>query len=115
MLSPRPDGIPALLRTPLVLGGLLLVLVGTAELIVGHRKTLEYQERQAQLAPLPLRSPTTLYPKVGALAEKHALVAAKIGYYELLTGAGRVLALLGLVAVCVGALYGRSVKVARSR
>jgi hypothetical protein len=110
MVSVGQDGLPALLRSPLVLGGLLLVLVGTAELIVGHRKTLEYRARQAQLAPLPTRNPTTLYPKSSATEEKHALVAAKIGYYELLTGAGRILALLGVAAVCVGAIYGRGPK-----
>jgi hypothetical protein len=112
MVRVGQDGLPALLRTPLVLGGLLLVLVGTAELIVGHRKTLEYRDRQAQLAPLPPRNPTTLYPKSSAIQEKHALVAAKIGYYELLTDAGRVLALLGLAAVCLGAVYRRGAKVA---
>jgi len=115
MSSGGSDGVSALLRTPLVLAGLLLLLVGTAELVVGHRKTLEYQEEQAQLQPLPVRSPTALYPKPSVLEEKHAVVAAKIGYYELLTTAGRIVAFIGLAAVCIGAIYDRSLKLARSR
>jgi len=114
MASVGQDGLSALLRTPLVLGGLLLVLVGTAELVVGYRKAVEYRERQAQLEPLPVRNPTTLYPKVGLVEEQHALVAAKIGYYELLSGAGRLLALVGVASICVGAIYGRGAKVAQS-
>jgi len=99
-------GLPAFVRSPLVLAGLLLVLVGTAELIVGQRKLTEYRARQAVLAPLPVHDPTALYPAVSAVEEKHAVVEAKLGYYELLTLAGRGLAIIGLASVCIGIVLG---------
>jgi hypothetical protein len=46
--------------------------------------------------------PTQLYPKRTAADEKRAVVRAKVGYYELLRSAGRILVLLGLASVLIG-------------
>jgi hypothetical protein len=95
----------ALLRRPLVLLGLLLVLVGTPEVIIGHTKSESYRRELAQLPPGKVEAdPARLYPTRTATDEKRAVAEAKVGYYDLLRSAGRVLVLLGLASMAIGAV-----------
>jgi hypothetical protein len=93
-------------RRPLVLVGLLLLIVGAPEVIIGHTKSQSYR---LSLKTLPPRArsadPTQLYPERTAEDEERAVVEAKVGYYELLWSAGRVLVLLGFTSMLIGVLH----------
>lgn len=93
----------SLARRPLVLVGLMLLAVGVPEVIIGHNKAREYRAELATLPP-PTRhaDPTQLYPELSAADEKRAVVEAKVGYYDLLRSAGRILLLLGVASLVIG-------------
>lgn len=94
-----------LVRRPSVLVGLMLLAVGTPEVIIGHTKAQSYRARREALPPRVRRvDPTELYPKPTAADERRAVIEGKIGYYELLESAGRILVLLGAVVVLLGTL-----------
>lgn len=94
-----------LVRRPLVLIGLMLLAVGSPEVIIGHNKVESYRTMLETLPPQARPAdPTQLYPKRTAVDEQRAVAEAKVGYYELLRSAGRALVLLGLVAVGIGVL-----------
>jgi len=96
----------AVARRPLVLIGLLLLTVGTPEVIIGHTKARSYRVMLETLPPAPRYvDPTQLYPKRTAADERRAVVEAKVGYYELLRSAGRVLVLLGFASAVIGVLH----------
>lgn len=99
----QPRRIGHLARRPTVLVGLLLLVVGLPEVIVGYTKGRAYRTALATLpaAPRPADS-TELFPKPTAADEKRAVIVAKIGYYDLLSAAGRVLVITGLLLVLVG-------------
>ena len=101
-------------RSPLVLGGLLLVMVGVADLVAGYRKLDQYQQELRALPPPPPPNPAELFPKASAADERESILHAKLGYYGMLTTTGRVLALLGGMCLALG--YARHrVLLARSR
>lgn len=81
----------------------MLLAVGTPEVIIGHNKAREYRDVLATLPPAARRTdPTRLYPERSAADEKRAVVEAKVGYYDLLRSAGRILVLLGLAGLVIG-------------
>lgn len=85
----------------------MLCVVGTPEVVIGHRKAASYREALTHLPPRPSApDPTQLYPKRSADDEQRAVVEAKIGYYDLLYSAGRVLVLLGLGLGLLGVVWG---------
>ena len=101
-------------RSPLVLGGLLLFMVGVADLVAGYRKVEQYRQELRALPPPPPPNPAELFPKASAADERETILRAKLGYYGLLTTAGRILALLGFTSVVVGYARHRMLR-ARSR
>lgn len=101
-------------RSPLVLGGLLLLMVGVADLVAGYRKLEQYQQELRALPPPPPPDPAELFPKASAADERESILRAKISYYGMLTTTGRILAVLGGVGLVLG--YARHrVLFARSR
>jgi len=101
-------------RSPLVLGGILLLMVGALDLVVGYRKTLEYRQELQAVPPPPPQDPAELFPKLSASDEKEAILRAKLGYYGMLSLAGRVLILIGAGLLALGVARTRSA-LARSR
>jgi hypothetical protein len=101
-------------RSPLVLGGLLLAMVGVADLVAGYRKLDQYRQELRALPPPPPVNPAELFPKASAADERESILHAKLGYYGMLTLTGRILALLGGACIAIG--YARHrVLLARSR
>ncbi len=100
--------IRALARRPIVLVGLLLLVVGTPEIMVGHSKARAYRTMLAALPSSPRPAdPTEVFPKPTGADEKRAVVVAKIGYYDLLSAAGRVLVVTGLLLIFLGIVHAR--------
>lgn len=109
----RTDG-HRLSRNPLVLGGLLLLMVGVADLVAGYRKVEQYRYELRSLPQPPEPNPAELFPKASAADEREKILRAKLGYYGMLTTTGRILALLGFTSVAVGYARHRMLR-ARSR
>jgi hypothetical protein len=103
-----------LTRSPLVLGGLLLLMVGAADLIAGYRKLDQYRQALHSLPKPPPPNPAELFPKASAADERENILRAKLGYYGMLTTTGRILALLGFTSVALGYARHRMLR-ARSR
>jgi hypothetical protein len=92
----------ALVRSSLVLTGLLLLAVGIGNVVAGARKTADYEElMQATERIAPLDS-AALFPVASERDERHALATAKRDFYRLLVNAGQLLAAIGCVLVVVG-------------
>ena len=98
-----------------MLGGLLLAMVGVADLVAGYRKLDQYQQELRALPPPPPPNPAELFPKASAADERESILHAKIGYYGMLTMTGRILTLLGGVCVALGYTRHRLRLRARSR
>jgi hypothetical protein len=94
-------------RNPFVLGGLLLLAVGAADLVVGYRKIREYRQELEAIPPAPPQDPAQLFPRLSAADEKEAILRAKLGYYGTLSTAGRVLILVGVGSCALGVLRAR--------
>ena len=101
-------------RSPLVLGGLLLLMVGVADLVVGYRKVEQYRQELRALPPPPAPDPAELFPKLSANDEREDILRAKLGYYGMLSMTGRILALIGAAAMAGGYVRFRMLR-ARSR
>ena len=101
-------------RSPLVLGGLLLLMVGVADLMVGYRKVVQYRQELRALPAPPSPDPAELFPKLSAADEREDILRAKLGYYGMLSTTGRILALLGAGAMAAGYLRFRMLR-SRSR
>jgi hypothetical protein len=96
--------IQQLMRSALVVAGLLIAGVGIADTIAGHSKVLQYEELlRTSPAPEP-PDPAALFPTASESQERHELARAKLGYYQLLLSAGRFLTVLGLALVAIGVL-----------
>ena len=95
----------ALVRSGLVLTGLLLLAVGIGNVIAGRSKFDQYAElgalTEAQVAPRP---PATLFPAVSEGEERHRLANAKKDFYELLVNVGWLLGCLGVALFAIGTL-----------
>ena len=95
----------ALVRSGLVLAGLLLLAVGLGNVIAGRTKIVQYEEvlRSASPARLPA-DPAALFPPTSEGDERHELALAKLGFYQLLLRAGRLLSSLGALLLSLGVL-----------
>ena len=91
-----------LTRSAFVLGGVLLLFVGLADLVVGYHKVDQYRQELRTLPPPPPPNPAELFPKLSAADEREDVLRAKLGYYGLLATTGRIFVMLGLVSAGVG-------------
>jgi hypothetical protein len=105
-LGRSSPGIPALLKTPLVLSGLLLLSIGFAETLAGRVKIGEYQTILRQTPAVVVKDPAALFPPVTEEQEARELAEAKLAYYHLLLTAGQLLAGVGLILFAAGLLRG---------
>jgi len=94
----------ALMRSALVLTGLLLLGVGVGNVIAGRSKIVQYEELVQTTTPHAPRDPAALFPPASEGEERHALARAKLAFYQLLVTAGQLLAALGGMLVAVGVL-----------
>lgn len=99
-------GIPALLKTPLVLSGLLLLSIGLAETLIGRAKIREYEAVLRETPAVMAKDPAALFPRATEEQEAREVAEAKLAYYHLLLTAGQLLAGLGLVLFAAGLLRG---------
>jgi hypothetical protein len=102
--------LPTLLRSGLVIGGLLLLGVGLADIVAGHTKVAEYQQVLSVERAAAARAGDAsrrLFPASSETAQRVAIAEAKLGYYGLLVLVGQMLTAAGLVLVAVGAVRER--------
>ena len=97
-----------------MLGGLLFLMVGVADLLAGYRKIEQYRQELRALPPPPPANPAELFPKLSAADEREDILHAKLGYYGMLAMTGRILALLGIASMSIGYARFRLLR-ARSR
>jgi len=97
----------ALIRSPWVIGGLLLIAVGVGDVIAGRSKLAQYQAVLAQPQETRPRDPARLFPKVTESEEQRAVAAAKLGFYNQLFLGGQLLTVSGLVFIVVGLVRSR--------
>ena len=105
-LGRTSPGIPALLKTPLVLSGLLLLSIGLAETFAGRMKIAEYDAILRQTPAVVAKDPAALFPTATEEQEARALAEAKLAYYHLLLTAGQLMAGVGLILFAAGLLRG---------
>ena len=98
--------IPALLKTPLVLSGLLLLVIGLSETLIGRLKVAEYEGMLRQTPAVVAKDPAALFPTATEEQELRELGEAKLAYYHLLLTAGQLIAGLGLILFAAGLLRG---------
>jgi len=93
----------ALVRSGLVLAGLLLLAVGLGNVIAGRTKIEQYGEvlRSAAATRTPV-DPAALFPPASEGDERHELALAKLAFYQLLLTAGKLLAALGALLLSLG-------------
>ena len=95
----------ALVRSGLVLTGLLLLAVGIGNVFAGRSKLEQYGELAALTQPhVASRPPATLFPAVSEGEERHRLANAKKDFYELLVNVGWMLGFLGFALFAIGTL-----------
>jgi len=102
--SPIPAPAHGLVRSGLVLAGLLLLAVGLGNAVAGRTKITQYEEILHTVAPAPPPDPAALFPKASEGQERRELARAKLAFYQLLLSAGQLLAAAGLVLLAVGVL-----------
>jgi len=106
MFGRTSPGIPAILKTPLVLSGLLLLSIGVAETLVGRVKIGEYETIVQQMPAVAAKDPAALFPTATEEQEAREIAEAKLAYYHLLLTAGQLLTGLGLILFAAGLLRG---------
>ena len=95
----------ALVRSGLVLAGLLLLAVGLGNMVAGRTKIAQYEEVLRSVSPArPPADPAALFPPESEGDERHELALAKLAFYQLLLWAGRLLSLLGALLLSLGVL-----------
>ena len=104
MARPVDLSVSALARSSLVVAGVLLLLVGFGNLIVGRSKIAQYQLMVRETPPPPPRDPAQLFPTASEAEERHGIAIAKLGYYQLLFTAGQSLSALGFLLLGLGVL-----------
>lgn len=105
-LGRTTPGIPALLRTPLVLSALLLLSIGIAETLVSRVKIDEYDTLLRETPAVVAKDPAALFPTATEEQEARELAEAKLAYYHLLLTAGQLLAGVGLILFAAGLFRG---------
>jgi hypothetical protein len=103
-------------RSGFVVAGVLLLGVGTGDMVAGHSKIQEYRSLVREVPPPEPHDPTALFPKASEAQERHALAEAKLAFYQLLFLVGQLLAAAGVVLLAIGAfqLRQRALRVAPS-
>lgn len=99
-------GFPALLKSPLVLSGLLLICIGLGETVIGRTKIREYEAELRRTPAVTRTAPAALFPRASEEQEERELAEAKFAYYHLLLTAGQLIAGLGLILFAAGLLRG---------
>jgi hypothetical protein len=84
--------VQALLRSSLVLMGLVLLGVGIGNVVAGRAKLDQYRELLSATAPVA-PADCRPFPVASERDERHALARAKFAFYQLLMTAGQLLAL----------------------
>ena len=101
--SPR-QGLSALVRSGLVVAGLLLLGVGVVDTIAGRTKIAQYEEL-LRTTPVPAPAdPAALFPTASEGRERYDLARTKLAFYHLLLTAGQILSALGFGLIAVGIL-----------
>lgn len=93
-----------LLRSGLVLAGLLLLAVGLGDFVAGHVKIAQYEQLMQATAPRVQRDPAALFPTASEGEERHQLAKAKVAFYQLLITFGQLLSATGFALVALGVL-----------
>lgn len=94
----------ALARSSLVLTGLVLLGVGSGNIVAGWRKIADYEDLMRATERIAPLDSAALFPVASERDERHALATAKRDFYGLLVKAGELLALVGGVLVVTGIL-----------
>jgi len=102
--SPPPLTVQTLMRSSLVVAGLLFLAVGLADSVAGHVKILQYEQLLRTTAPPPPADPAALFPTASEGQERYELARAKLAFYQLLLTAGQLLSALGFTLLAVGVL-----------
>jgi hypothetical protein len=97
-----PAVIQHLVRSGLVLTGLLLIGVGVGNVLAGRSKFEQYRELLSATAPVAPVDSAALFPSPSEREERHALARAKLAFYQLLMTAGQLLSALGCGLLAVG-------------
>lgn len=93
-----------LLRSSLVVAGLLFLGVGIGDSVAGHVKILQYERILRTTRPPPPADPAALFPTASEGQERYELARAKLAFYQLLLTAGQLLSALGFTLLAVGVL-----------
>jgi hypothetical protein len=105
MASSSALSLHALSRSSLVLAGILFLAIGIGNVFAGHSKITQYEEvLHSTTPPSAPADPAALFPAASEGEERHELALAKLGFYQLLVTAGRVLCALGVLLLSVGTL-----------
>lgn len=106
-----------LLKTPLVLVGLLLTLIGLGNVYTGTTKAAEYEEllatrhakppepREHESSRLEPRLRSSLLKNLAEEDDRFAAARAKLDFYRVVHGGGRLLTLLGLFSAISGVIH----------
>jgi hypothetical protein len=94
-------------RNGFVVAGILLLGVGTTDVLVGRVKSAQYEDLIRSSPPAEPRSPTELFPTASEGRERTAVARAKLGYYQLLRSAGDLIAAVGLFLLALGLIQAR--------
>ena len=97
----------AIAKSPWVVAGLLLLVIGIGDVIAGRSKLAQYHAVLAQPDGARPRDPARLFPKVTESQEQLAVARAKVGFYNQLFLSGQVLTAGGLLLVIVGLVRAR--------
>src|SRR5436190_1832031 len=91
-----------LVRSAWVMGGVLALAIGSADVLVARMKLAQYHETLAHAVIAQPRNPEVLFPKASEPEEQRAVARAKVGFYNLLFLAGQLLTFSGLVLLVLG-------------
>jgi len=94
----------ALVRSGLVLTGLLLLCVGIGNVVAGRPKIQQYDELLSATATAVAADPAALFPPASERQERHELARAKLAFYQRVIIGGQLLSALGIVLLVVGTL-----------
>ena len=97
----------ALLRNGFVLAGILLLGIGLGDLVGGGIKRAQYVQIVRSEPAVAPRNPAALFPTATESQERTAIARTKLGYYQVMATAGRILCALGLSLLALGVLQVR--------
>jgi len=95
--------IHALMKSGLVLAGLLLLVVGLGDVVVGRTKMFQYQETLAQ-TPASAVDPPSLFATASEGKERRSVTMGKLAFYQLLVNVGQLMVAGGFTLIALGVL-----------